>query len=279
MKKFLKIFDHALPAIFWFSFLFLILGQVAGEFIRAYGEYYLHFPSWSGEASYIIITVLIAIGFQRMFKVPGSGMFTKKNLGKGLLYLLPFIIWMVISNTIPGIKRGLVPDFSIAALWTAAITAMAPGICEELLFRGISVYNCIRVKNEENRLIIYLILSSLAFSISHSLNLLAGVSFGNAVSQLIYTMGCGMFLGAVYLKFRTIWPCIIAHTIWDFSGYIWGKAVTSAQMAEKSVETGASLASGIIAELVPCIILIAAALYIIRPSARKEICQLWEETI
>jgi membrane protease YdiL (CAAX protease family) len=84
------------------------------------------------------------------------------------------------------------------------VTCLVPGFCEEFLFRGAILTNCMPF-GRTNAIII----SSLLFSMMHA-----------NFSQMLYTFVAGILLGLVYEKTGSIWNCIILHVLNNFFALI-----------------------------------------------------------
>lgn len=80
------------------------------------------------------------------------------------------------------------------------VNALVPAFCEEFLFRGAILTNCLPF-GRSNAILI----SSLLFSLMHQ----------NA-EQILYAFAAGILLGLVYERTKSIWPCVFLHMINNF---------------------------------------------------------------
>lgn len=89
------------------------------------------------------------------------------------------------------------------------------GICEETLFRGYFL-NRIRplVDNQQMALVIQAVLFAL-IHLPRYLTTYPALSVMTIVSQLITVGLLGYLFGWLFLKSRSLWPGIIAHSVWD----------------------------------------------------------------
>ncbi|KRK98050.1 immunity protein PlnI [Secundilactobacillus odoratitofui DSM 19909 = JCM 15043] len=89
------------------------------------------------------------------------------------------------------------------------------GICEETLFRGYFL-NRIRplVDNQQMALVIQAVLFAL-IHLPRYLTTYPALSLMTIVSQLITVGLLGYLFGWLFLKSRSLWPGIIAHSVWD----------------------------------------------------------------
>ena len=90
-------------------------------------------------------------------------------------------------------------------------TNLLVGISEELMFRGIVLHGFLveRTKLES------VLLSSLLFSLLHSVNVLAGFSPADMSIQLVNTFIFGVFASLMAIDIGTILPLMAIHAIWD----------------------------------------------------------------
>ena len=77
------------------------------------------------------------------------------------------------------------------------VVCLVPGICEEFLFRGAILSNCLPFGRANAVLI-----SSLLFGLMHRNG-----------SQIFYAFAAGILLGLVYEYTGSIWNCVILHTL------------------------------------------------------------------
>ncbi len=80
------------------------------------------------------------------------------------------------------------------------VMCMVPGFCEEFLFRGAILTNCLPF-GRTNAILI----SALLFALMHRNG-----------GQLLYAFAAGIVLGIVYERTRSIWNCVILHTLNNF---------------------------------------------------------------
>ncbi len=84
------------------------------------------------------------------------------------------------------------------------VMCLVPAICEEFLFRGAILTNCLPF-GRGNAILI----SSLLFGLMHQ----------NA-EQILYAFAAGIFLGVVYERTGSIWNCVFLHLVNNFSSLI-----------------------------------------------------------
>ncbi len=210
------------------------------------------------------VGALAAVGiFCRRFRTSFDGMLKKKDLLTGLLLLLPAAIphWIgsIVSWT----------EFGTASVLLAFLRALAPGFGEEVTFRGLGVANYLRRVPTEKGVAAAFWLSSVVFGAVHMLNVGSGAPLGISVLQSVYAIGIGMAMGAVYLRTGNLWPSIIIHTSLDFMEFIRNDlGNTAGVMSGLGKGDWITVAAG----LAGCI----WGLYLIRPSKRGGIVELWK---
>lgn len=130
-----------------------------------------------------------------------------KNLPAVIPALL-FAAWNLFYNISSGMVFGG-RNFVIEAL----ITASAPAIFEEVLFRGILIYN---LKKKGTGALPCLFISAALFAAAHLTNLV-GLDVVSVSVQMAYSFVVGMVFAAVYLKNNSILQVIVAHFLIDFT--------------------------------------------------------------
>jgi sodium transport system permease protein len=89
-----------------------------------------------------------------------------------------------------------------------AATAVCPAICEEIAFRGFILSGCAR----QGRLMLAIALSSAAFGIMHM------------IPQQVFNAGLlGLVIGALAVRSRSLFPCIVFHFINNLLGVVYGR--------------------------------------------------------
>ncbi|MCT4631883.1 MAG: CPBP family intramembrane metalloprotease [Firmicutes bacterium] len=140
-----------------------------------------------------------------------------KNLGFEKLRLneikcfLPFAILgmlLIISSIISADWKS---DIDYTLLIQTVIMTLFVGIAEEVMFRGIVLKSFLK-KGKVKRAVI---ISAVAFSLLHSVNILAGVNVITIIPQLVLTLIFGLSFGWIAVKIKNIIPLIIFHWIWD----------------------------------------------------------------
>lgn len=141
-----------------------------------------------------------------------------RELGVGLfLGFLLFASIVAIVRAMGGYRiSGFVGWYTF---WNmAAAFAIAPGVIEEILFRGLLFRYVERIAGSW----IALVLSGALFGFAHYANPNGGV-----VPAIAIALEAGIMLGAVYMLTRRLWAAIGVHMAWNFTqGWIFGLPVS-----------------------------------------------------
>ncbi|MBQ9784695.1 MAG: CPBP family intramembrane metalloprotease [Clostridia bacterium] len=132
------------------------------------------------------------------------------------------------------------------------VICIVPGFCEEFLFRGAILTNCLPF-GRTNAIII----SSLLFAVMHQ-----------NFDQLLYTFVAGVVMGLIYERTRSIWPSTFLHICNNFLSVI----ISAVASKEGIGETGS-----LILMLIDCIVFtlgtVAAVILIYRfCSKKRDLC-------
>ncbi len=103
-------------------------------------------------------------------------------------------------NEMMGETEGAEPYRLHEILLQVFVVCIVPGFCEEFLFRGAIMTNCMPFGK-----VPAILISSLLFAVMHQ----------NA-GQILYAFCAGIFLGVLYEKTGNIWNCVLLHTLNNF---------------------------------------------------------------
>jgi membrane protease YdiL (CAAX protease family) len=127
-------------------------------------------------------------------------------LGSNLILSLLAVLLKSINLEIPGEIELILPKtFAEQILWV--FLSLTAGICEEAAFRGYLITR-IKIIGKTKNWILPIIIASLSFGSGHAYQ---GV--GGFILISIY----GAMFALLFLRTKTLWPCIIAHFFQDFS--------------------------------------------------------------
>lgn len=178
----------------------LLAGVVAGA---------LSLLGCDNEVSTSIARILIGITFLAVF----NKNFQFGNSFKGFVIMLPVLllaIYKIPYHFVSG--GGDVKAITIPVL----LTGFAPAVFEEILFRGIFIFN---LKKKYHSSTAIMLISAVVFSLVHLTNLV-GMDAVLVAIQLLMAVVSGIALGAVYLCTGDIFSVILAHFAIDVVGMI-----------------------------------------------------------
>ena len=132
---------------------------------------------------------------------------------------LLFAAWNLFCNFSSGMALG-----DAACLTRAAVTALAPAVFEEALFRVVFLYNLRRSGAGDRKC---LLISAAVFAAIHLTNIV-GMDGASVALQAAYALVVGLVFGAVYLKNGSALQIVFAHFLTDFTNRIYAGHAASA---------------------------------------------------
>lgn len=156
-------------------------------------------------SSYREKTLLAGIGLSRLRTVDFAWALAFLLASNVILSGLAWFLARV-GLPMPGEIGLLIPEDTIGRITWVAVSFTA-GFCEEAAFRGYLMTRLRLIFNLQNW-VIPTIVSSLAFGICHAYQGIPGFI-------VITVYGCMFAL--LYIRTGTLWPCVIAHSLQDFS--------------------------------------------------------------
>lgn len=178
----------------------------------------------------VIYQLSYGVGYLSVFMVPVAflRLFLKKNgcrpqsmrVAPRISPWLPFMIFAGVSICFSAVRLNTVlvsffdySSFSSEVIWEEStnlqgyeivlnfiLMAIVPGFCEEFLFRGAILENCLPFGRTKA-----IIISSLLFAMMHQ-----------NIEQILYTFVAGIVLGLIYERTGSIWNCTILHILNNF---------------------------------------------------------------
>jgi membrane protease YdiL (CAAX protease family) len=127
-------------------------------------------------------------------------------LASNLLLSAFALLLKAINLEIPGELSLILPKNAGERILWAALSLTA-GICEETAFRGYLMTR-IKIIGRMKTWILPIIISSLAFGSGHAYQ-----GIGGFIMLTLY----GALFALLFIKSKSLWPCIIAHFFQDFS--------------------------------------------------------------
>ena len=175
-------------------------------------------PDLSSSIARIVVSVALILLFRKGF--------LKGSPTAGLVYVLPallFAAWNLFYNLSSGAQLGGASFYA-----EALVTAAAPALFEEVLFRGAFVSN-LKAKGHSD--FACLIISAIAFALLHATNAV-GQDLTTVALQVGYSLVVGLVFAAIYLKNGSLAQLVLAHFLVDFSNRIYVNAPTYASYTQ-----------------------------------------------
>lgn len=162
----------------------------------------------------IVLTLFVIVLIGMFFKWRDIG-FNQFEKG-AFVWLIPHLL--VISGMTVVFFSDLIGMWTIIdskqqiLMLYVGFTTLLVGISEEMMYRGIVLHSF----THEKRRVKGVLISSLCFSLLHSVNVLGGFSIENVGMQLITTFIFGFCFANLALKVKHLFPLILFHWLWDF---------------------------------------------------------------
>lgn len=125
----------------------------------------------------------------------------------GLIPLVSRARWQWARKLRRLIAEKLLPLFSGLRWWAIALIALAAGIGEELLFRGVVQSGLVGLTGPA----VALIIASLLFGAAHALT----------PAYLVLATAIGMYLGGLHLATGNLLVPILVHFLYDWVALVW----------------------------------------------------------
>lgn len=244
------------------SIVAVIIDATIGVFVA---DYYWH--------KGFVGTIVCSLAILGIYKLWFSGEF-EGNLkgGNPAVALKPSIVFVVLW--VYAIVSCLITgDFALPGIGSIGI-ALAAGISEEILIRGVPLSLMMRKRRDSKWIVKILIITSVAFGLIHAMNVLAGADPILTLSQVVATTGIGLLLGAIYLRSGNLLTVIIIHSLHDIVAFC---NLSIQESGGIMVQDGAITAFQIAELLVPYIVMGVVGLWLVRSEKTPEIQAVWDK--
>ncbi len=161
----------------------------------------------------VTLPILIAMSAVLYFFVRKNGLAEKSGLCKPripaakMLYYIPLLV-LLTANLWYGAAMNLSPLETVLYI----LSMFCVGFLEELIFRGLLFQAMARdgVKSA-------IIVSSVTFGIGHIVNLIngSGADLLSNLLQVVYAVAIGFAFVMIYVKSKSLLPCIIVHSVFN----------------------------------------------------------------
>lgn len=167
-------------------------------------------------SSIAIVTFYISVFDRKSFGMK------RQNFFRGTLtgILMLFILIANVLLSIDELSEYPVIMPSLYLIVMIIVEQIFVGIFEEFLFRGLILNTLLeRTKHLQYKGMIWsLLLSSLLFGLTHLVNLFDTPGLINStIVQIFFGIFTGVFLGALYLRYRNIWVVVFYHALIDIA--------------------------------------------------------------
>ena len=178
-------------------------------------------PDLSSSVARVFVALVLFVIYRRAFT--GQSVLTNPVI---VIPSLLFAVWNVFYN----LSSGMVFGGSVFFI-EAAIMAIAPALFEEVIFRGIFIYN---LKKKGSSDLSCLFITAAMFAAVHLTNLV-GQSFAAVALQTVYSFVIGLALAAVYLRNNSIVQVVFVHFMIDFTNRLYLEQATSASYVQLAI--------------------------------------------
>ena len=153
---------------------------------------------------------------------------------KEMLYYIPLVLLATMN-----VWYGFALNMSDLESFLYVFSMLLVGFLEEIIFRGF-----LFVEMAKDNVKTAIVVSSITFGIGHIVNLFngSGADLFSNMLQVIYAIAAGFLFTIIFLKTKSLWPCIITHSVLNASS-----AFANESAASSLLEVGTAVALTIIA--------------------------------
>ncbi|MBO4910086.1 MAG: CPBP family intramembrane metalloprotease [Lachnospiraceae bacterium] len=225
----------------------------------------------AGTANFVGMTIILAISKRLdILKSIPKGSFIK-GIGISIILVIYCIVTFTI-NTVSCIMShsGAAMSPLITVIFISGLF-MGAGIGEELMYRGVIMSMIRGAASYKSRkvLIIGMAVSSVAFGLTHLTNLFVTDDVIGTFGQVIYAIGVGFYLAAVYARTGNLWYNIVLHFFVDMASFI--KTIFTSSEVTVSEILGGNQLSVIVISVCIGIVFFCMGMFIIRKSKMPEL--------
>ena len=154
----------------------------------------------------IIINLLLSISIIVFIIINKLGNYyglTSFPNNKKFLYFIPLILLISVN-----LWNGININNTKTEIILYIISMLLVGFLEEIIFRGF-LFKLLEKDNVNKAIII----TSITFGIGHIVNLLNGADIISTLIQICYSISIGYLFAIIFHKGKSLWPCIITHSL------------------------------------------------------------------
>lgn len=202
---------HTVLSAFLFAALFTLLTAAGGLPLMSNPamDQRIGIPAFT---VYQVVLAATGIILMRKLLLLDASDFKFKNVGKGLfLGWFIFVLMAVIVVTSFSSRSEYFIKPEPLFLLTVILFPFSTGLLEEVVYRGIILKMLLRKRSGTKKGILYaFVVSSVLFGVVHSVHFIWTTPLA-VLSDIIFAVAGGVFLGAVYLRTKTLIAPILLH--------------------------------------------------------------------
>ena len=180
-----------------------------------------------GIGKIMTLPILLAMSAILYFFVRKNGLTEKYGLCKSrlpaakMLYYIPLLVLLTAN-----LWYGAAMNLSILETVLYVLSMFLVGFLEELIFRGL-LFQAMAKDGVRSAIIV----SSVTFGIGHIVNLINGSGAGllSNLLQVLYAVAIGFAFVMIYLRTKSLVPCILTHSIFNGLSAFANEAVMTPQ--------------------------------------------------
>ena len=213
---------HTVLSVFLLMVLFSLLTTAAGLPILI-GDIVGETIGMPVFIAYQLVLSVIGIFLMKKLQVLDEDDFKFKNIGKGFLLgwvmLLIAAIMFVMNLTSPP-EGGFLTPTPLYLITVILYPFIVSALFEEVVFRGLVLKILLKKMGGSKKGIIGAFITSAAlFGVVHSVHLFWDTPL-SVFSSVVFATGGGFFLGAIYLRTKTLIVPILLHALFNLSSMI-----------------------------------------------------------
>lgn len=158
----------------------------------------------------IVLTLVAILWIKKNNYMAKFGLCKPQVSADKMLYYIPLVLLATMN-----IWYGFTMNMSVVESLLYVFSMLLVGFLEEIIFRGF-----LFVEMARDNVKTAVIVSSVTFGIGHIVNLFngSGADLFSNVLQVIYAIAAGFMFTIIFLKTKSLWPCIITHSVLNASG-------------------------------------------------------------
>ena len=126
------------------------------------------------------------------------------------LAVVALFTWTIFSDNQPQLIN-IYGESIWKLIWIGAVFSIVNSLYEEFLFRGCIFSALLR----SNGVIVAMLVQAITFATIH---FVAGVP--NGIAGFLLAFAYGLLMGHLFIKGKSLWPCIFSHIVCDISVFI-----------------------------------------------------------